>query len=238
MARITKVFASGTIGPVISYEYRGKPCLRIKPIRVRQTKATKASAQLFGQAARLSRLLREGLNAVLPDPGEKDMMYRLNAGLFRWLQEGMPEPELTTSDPQAMDAFEFNPLSKLSVRLKVKPTVEWTKGTCILHIPKLITSVVISAPAHTKTVQWHICLAGCSITGSVETWNAKAHIDMPYSNKEVAAQQIELPCRIPLKSITVVVVGLTYVVEKKGRSGKLADKKWLPCGVVGLKVKG
>lgn len=236
MARITKVFTSGKIGPVISYEFRGKPCVRAKPQRVRQTKATKASAKLFGKASRLSRLLRGGLKPVLPDPQEKDMMYRLNNTLFRWLQAGMPDPTLIASDPLAINAFEFNTQSELSARLKVKPTVEWIKGKAIIHIPKLVPAIAISAPARTKTVQWTICLAGCSITDSNQAWNTETTIDMPYNDKEVPAQQIELSFNIPRESITVVAIGLSYIAEKKGRLNKIVDKKWLPCGVMGVNV--
>jgi hypothetical protein len=46
MARVTKVVTSGKIGPVISYEFRGKPCVRAKPEIVRQPKRPTPTFQL------------------------------------------------------------------------------------------------------------------------------------------------------------------------------------------------
>ncbi len=237
MARITKVFSSGTIGPVITYEFRGTLCARAKPAFVRQSKATKASANLFGRASRLSRLLREGLESVLPDPREKDVMYRLNNTLFRWLQADMPPPSLTTADPLSITSFEFNKESELSARLKLKPGVAWKPGKIVIKIPTLNPSESVKAPAHTKTVYWKFCIAGCSLTDSNDTWNAQATIEMPYiNNREIQEQEIELPFKKRAKSLTVVALGLSFMTAKKAGLTTIADKQWLPCGVLAVNV--
>lgn len=75
MGRLTKVFASGTIGNVIFYERLGTACARSKPATVRQTGATQAAAEVFGRAKRVSRQLREGLNGVLPNAKAREVMY-------------------------------------------------------------------------------------------------------------------------------------------------------------------
>lgn len=233
MARITKVFTSGAIGPVITYEYRGKPCVRAKPEVVKQTKATKASAMSFGLASRMSRLLRQGLHPILPDPKSKDLMYRLNSCLFKWIEAGKPNPVLTVSDPLAINSFECNLQSELSSHLKVKPIVEWKSNKVIVLIPTFIPTDLINAPANTKMVHLAVCMAGCSFSDSDQAWNAETTIDIPYTNQELPLQEIELPFRKEGQSMTIVAIGVTYTILKKGKSIRSDDKKWLPCAVVG-----
>ena len=55
MALQHKAFVTSSAGNVIFYEFRGKPCARAGPTRVRQTKATKSVATLFGKVARYSK---------------------------------------------------------------------------------------------------------------------------------------------------------------------------------------
>ncbi|MBB1286923.1 hypothetical protein HRH25_21250 [Flavisolibacter sp. BT320] len=86
MARIDKIFASGTIANVIFYERNGKPCARSRPARVRQTTATKASANWFGLAKTASRLLRQTLAGFIPRYRSRALMYRVDAGLLAWMQ--------------------------------------------------------------------------------------------------------------------------------------------------------
>lgn len=85
MARINKIFASGTIANVIFYELHGKPCARSRPARVRQTTATKGAANRFGRAKTASRLLRQALAGLIPEYRSRALMYRADAGLLAWI---------------------------------------------------------------------------------------------------------------------------------------------------------
>ena len=86
MARIEKIFASGTIANVIFYQFNGKPCARSRPARVRQTTATQKESKLFGSAKTLSRLLRQSLSGLLPHYHSKTVMYRVDKGVMRWMR--------------------------------------------------------------------------------------------------------------------------------------------------------
>jgi hypothetical protein len=74
MAKPTHIVLNGKLGNLVFYEFRGVPCTRTLPSKVRQTKATKKSARLFGRATSLSAALRGGLGNFLPqDKGRRIM---------------------------------------------------------------------------------------------------------------------------------------------------------------------
>jgi len=234
MARQKKVILSGRIANVIFYEFRGKPCARATPARVKQTKATKASARQFGKASCMSRLLRSGLDSVLPDPKDKPMMYRLNNALLQWLLNYKPARNKLTTDLPFIDQFEFNEESLLSERLKLPLTIDWTKpGKIILDIPKLNPRRDITAPAYTETVHWKIAVTSCSDDLTAVPRKYTTAVDMEYNDKLITVKRITLPFNVQKDEITVVAVGLNYEAAKRGSLQLVRDKQWLPVGVIG-----
>jgi hypothetical protein len=239
MARFTKIFATGKIGPVIFYEYRGKPVARSMPLRVRQTKATKESAKLFGRASSLSARLRSGLHDVLIDPMDKKMMYDLNRALLEWLQEPVTTNNdgIITGVPFLHD-FNFTEAYGFSSRIKVPLQIDWTiPGKAVLTIPSLVPfKKDIVAPAHTQRVRLIITITGCEvvkkeITDHIPVWYT-AEVNIPYNTDTIPTQQIELPFTFLPGSLYIVAAALRYTVPKKRGVAEVEDPRWLPAGIV------
>src|SRR5688572_17531774 len=124
MARIPSLF-SGKVGPVVLYERNGTPCMRSLASRVRQSKATKKAATLFGKAARIGKTLREGLAAILPDPKNRLVMYPMNQALQQWLKVSDLNSFITKLP--ALNDLQFNTETDIHYRLQVPVSIAWNK---------------------------------------------------------------------------------------------------------------
>ena len=233
MARITKIFISGKIENLISYERDGKPYLRAIPDEVRQTKATKRSAKNFGKAARIAKFLRWNMKAVIPPKQGRYAEYRLNHAVAKWLLTIAPRAKNT--DAQSSDLFSLG-LSKKTVfgyRITIPLETDWTKKSMVgLSIPDITPSRAIVAPAHTRRLHWTITVTGSSIKepGSTDVYTAA--FEMDYNDVPLPARQIELPFRLKPGSINIIAVSVQYLVMKKGRLTQVTKEGWTPAAIV------
>src|SRR5215470_17450232 len=121
MAKQDGVFTNGRVGNLIYYRWRGIPCVRTVPDRVRQTKATRQSAKVFGRAVELSKGIRSFLSPCLPNYKGKEVMYTMNAALLSWLRQEKPEEHIS------FVGLEFNEKSTMTSKLKQQPLVDFSK---------------------------------------------------------------------------------------------------------------
>jgi hypothetical protein len=231
MAKQDKIFLKGKIANLIFYEWRGKPCSRTMPDEVKQTTATKASAKDFGKAATYSKHLRNSLHDFLPYPKDKPMMYALNNELRKWLSAGAGDRTKMIKAIARLEEFQFNEPSPLTGRLKVKPTVDWTKkNKVIVHLPSVLPSERVSAPAYTRTVHCTVKVVSCRINNSDPKMTAAERtFDFPYNNVQQPAQNIELPFTLSKGHLVLVAMKLEYTAKGK----RVNDQRWLPAGVIG-----
>src|SRR5687768_17723317 len=101
-------YVKGTVGQIIFYEFRGKPVLRTKPSKVRQTKATKASAKEFGRAVRYSKEIRWELTPLVNVSDDRSLMYRMNSVLLKWLIQGKEDDNQLPKNIEGFDDFQLN----------------------------------------------------------------------------------------------------------------------------------
>jgi hypothetical protein len=200
------------------------------PSKVRQTKATKASARLFGMAASMSAALRQGLKSILPDDKGQQLQYRLNTALLQWLRLEYSKAK-ALSEFSSISGFEFNQNAPLSLRLRVRVSSDWKqKGRLLIHIPALTPTRDIAAPRDTQTVLFKIAAASCKIENpSTRMHSAQAEFEIPYKQAPVEARQIEIPFSLNRGDLAVVVVALHYRVG----SGPITSRStWLPSAIV------
>jgi hypothetical protein len=235
MTKQKNIMLSGRVANVIFYEFRGIPCSRAMPAKVRQSKATKASAKQFGKASRLSKLLRSELVSVLPDPKDKKMMYRLNTALLQWLKTTGPDNSGLITRLPFIEGFQFNEATSITERLRLPLTTDWVEpGKVMLNIPQLVPAKDIAVPAGTKTVSWQIAVASCKVNSlPAITGNYVTAIDMTYNNDNLGAEKIELPISLKPGEIAVVALGLKYTVIKKNLPMVITDKRWQPADIIG-----
>jgi len=234
MAKPTQIFLSGKIENLIYYEFRGKPCARTVPTRVRQSKATKASAKLFGMAVSMSAALRQGLGTVLPRKDVYKNMYRLNTALLQWLKEERSKNPLPSNELSALHGLSFNEDCSLFSYLRKAVTVDWSKpGRAVVRIPALTPAKDIAAPSKTQKLIWKIAAASCDVDSpSAVGEQAFAEVEMSYDNVPVGARSLELPFSLGRGDLAVVVSSLQYRVAKSGRTALVTNSKWTPVDIV------
>lgn len=236
MAKPTRIFLSGKIENLIFYEFQGKPCVRKAPIKVRQTRATKASAKLFGMAVSMSASLRAGLAKVLPPKTRRKNMYLLNTALLKWLKQKNSKISGPPSSLTPLHGLSFNEDCSIFSYLHMEVGVNWSrKGMVVVRIPALTPAKDLKAPTKTRSVIWRIAAASCTVNNSsVLEDQAQVELEMPYNSDPVDAQSIELPFTSGRGNLSVVVISLQYRVEKKDWTAWVTDSRWLPVDIIGV----
>ena len=231
MARQQKVFVSGKIGSVIFYERNGVQCARSAPAHVKQTKATRQSAKIFGRAKQIGRSLRVDLSPVLAGFKARTIMHRLDNAIRQWLKETNAPGE----DLPFINGLELNERAALKERIKVSLSVDFSeKGKVMLKIPGINLAKDVQAPSNTRSLQLSIGLASCLLPANTSAGSFSTSLDIPFkTGSMIPEQKIILPFDVKKGSITLVVATLLYSIEKKGKSGFLMDERWMPAAVVG-----
>ena len=234
MAKQKTIFVTGKIANIIFYDFRGIPCSRSMPLKVRQTKATKASSVKFGKASSIAKNLRWGLPSILPNARDQEMIFRFRTAIFQWLLNTDTAKSKSAVNLPYLDTVEFNDESWLRERIRLPLDIDWkTPGKVILTIPRMDPEHHIAAPAYTQSVRWQITITDCTLDNCMMTGNYSTAIEMEYGNGFIPAQQIELPFVLKPGNITIVAIALKYTATKKGSLQPVEDKRWMPAGVVG-----
>ncbi|WP_127132973.1 hypothetical protein [Pseudoflavitalea rhizosphaerae] len=80
---------TGRVGDLIGYYRNGVHCLRSRPVKVHQTKATRQAAQQFGIASRKGKLIRQAFAPYLNGRKDSGSVNRLNKTLIQSGLEGL-----------------------------------------------------------------------------------------------------------------------------------------------------
>ena len=233
MAKITKIFISGKIANLISYERNGTPCVRTMPEEVKQTKATIRSAQNFGKAVRIAKFMRWGLESVIPPIKGRYVEYRMNDAVAQWLTSVKPGKNNTESDLSELCPLGFNKGIALSSVIKCPLEADWTpNGIVTLQLPAIIPNKNIKAPSHTRQLHWAITITGSMINKPESVGSYTASFDMDYNDTPLPAQSIALPFRLRHGSINVIGLSVQYSAIRKGKKKRIMDDGWLPAGII------
>ena len=233
MAKITKIFISGKIANLISYERNGTPCVRTMPEEVKQTKATIRSAKNFGKAVKIAKFMRWDLESVIPPVKGRYAEYRMNDAVAQWLSTVKPGKKNAESDLSYLSPLEFNKRIALSSLLKCRLEADWTeKGVVALHWPAIIPNKNIKAPARTRQLHWTITVTGCMINKPASMVSHTVSFDMDYNDTPLPAQSIPLPFRLMHGSINVIGLSVQYSAIRKGKKKRIMDEGWLPAGII------
>jgi hypothetical protein len=243
MGRAKNLMATGKVGKLIFYEYRGIMCCRTAPGSVRQTAATKKSASQFGLAVKASSCLRDSLSRIFHDTKDKTMFYGFNSALQKWLQEYKANENTYSTGNFYIDDFQFNAaaampmLVKKTVRAKFSDT-----GDITIDVPELIPAVDIIAPAGTAQIHYNARVAGCLFrfgkrsdifdTPGISEKH-KTSVVLEYGERPLPQQSLLLNME-PVKSTLIVVVfSIQYAVRESNTLAMVTDKNWWPVSLVG-----
>jgi hypothetical protein len=235
MARMDSIILRGATGPLIFYEYRGKQVSRSRPERVKQTKATRAKALLFGKAVRISAALRIQLFKLVPESEVKPAMYALNTALLKWLATDERSARGLKSGLSYLEDLQFNQSTSMQIRVQAPFITDWSQpGKVTVEIPAMLVGGTRHTPANTVAFLWEIGIAGCAVDNPYqEIAHYATSVETAFEGKDIPAQIVELPFSLIPGGIHLVVIALKYIIDTKGKRGHRIEKQWLPVGVVG-----
>jgi hypothetical protein len=243
MGRAKHVMATGKVGPLIFYEYRGKMCCRTAPGSIRQTAGTKKSASQFGLAASTSRYLRDSLSSIFHDARDKTMLYGFNSAVHKWLREYKPEENTFSTSNFYIDNFQFNTAASLPMLVKKNIRTQFSdSGDISIDVPELIPGVDIIAPAGTGQIHYKARVASClfrfgkrpfAIDSPGMTNKHKTGVVVEYSERPLPPQSLLLHMEPVKSALMVVVFSIQYEVKVSNVLEMVTDKSWWPVSVVG-----
>lgn len=229
MAKITRVFASGSLGNLVFYEWKGKLVVRTRPARVRQSAGTVNESSLFGKAKTISRILRQGLAPVLGNPADRQAMYILDAALRQWLKkESLTEEAATTP----LEYLDLRKNTSFQAMFRKPVASNWSPARKLMvTIPALELPRDIVAPPDTTEVCLKLALAGCRLRDFSTLPGSSTEIQMNYESGNLPARELELEFEPEPGSIYVFAAGLQY--KREGRQeGKALGEEWTPVAII------
>jgi hypothetical protein len=232
MASQKQLQITGKIGNVIFYKRGDNYYARSVPAKVKQTKATKKSATLFGKASAAGKCLRQQLLPCLPFPRDLTMQVRLVSAISAWLRSANDPPQ--PGDPVPfISNFQFTEgysiKERWSVALQVTKPEE---GKLQLTIPAFVPARSLSAPAGTLTVKCNIAATACNVEKGAIAGGFSTSLHFDFNDKEVPEQIVSMPLATSPKNLVVTAVSLEYFSVKSGYPQKIVKKAFMPAGVV------
>ena len=202
--------------------------MRTVPDRVRQTKATRQSAKVFGRAVELSKGIRSFLSPCLPNYKGKEVMYTMNAALLSWLRQEKPEEHIS------FVGLEFNEKSTMTSKLKQQPLVDFSKkGKVIISFPQLKIPEDIVAPSNTTSVRMDIAAVGFMFSELFQpTALAKANVEIAYKKGLLPVVKKELAFNCKPGSLNIVAMSLHYITSKYSDVKEITDDRWMPAAII------
>ncbi|MCS3799602.1 hypothetical protein [Niastella sp. OAS944] len=243
MGRAKNLMATGKVGKLIFYEYRGIMCCRTAPGSVRQTAATKKSAAQFGLAVKASSCLRDSFYRILHDAQDKTMLYGFNSAMHKWLHEYQPNENTYSTSNFYIDNFQFNAAASMSMLVKKTVRTNFSEqGDITIDVPELIPGVDIIAPAGTAKIHYNARVAGClfrfgkrsdvfDTPGTTE--KHKTSVILEYGERPLRKQTLSLDMEPVKGALVVVAFSIQYEVKEGKSLTMVTDKSWWPVSVVG-----
>jgi hypothetical protein len=232
MAIQKEIFVSGRIGPVIFYKRGNTHCARAMPARVKQSRNTKTWSKLFGKASSLGAAFRAELDPVFPFPKNSSLRYRVSNALAKILRD---DTSKTIVNNTFLEGFQFNEIPRWENVLE-KVIVNWTGQAVLINIASLDIDKDLRTPLGARSVEFNLMLVGCNLKTNELVSKTVSSWEVAYEPGVIVQKQLELKYKSKAGSLYMVVLSISYFVEKKGMIQKEMTEKWLPCGIVGSRL--
>lgn len=223
----TSMIRFGRVGPVVYYKRGNKICLRAHHKHIKQTAATKAAAGLFGRAVRCAKYLRYGIYAIMHDPTDRAIMYKMNKAVQFWLrtQTDLPVTQDRLPYLHGLDINKFN-------RIKFPIEVDWTeKGMVHIMFPAFNPKHDLAIKSGTTHLVWKIAVTGVTVAAyPLPVKEMTASFTTPYGDINLPENIVSIPYTLEAGTINIVALALHLRYDEFGNRQK--QKTWEPAGIV------
>lgn len=214
MAAHSGVILSGRIANLIYYQRNGKNCTCSMPRKFKQTKATKASVSVFGQASGIGAGLRAYLLPALQLEPNNKIQTSLTTAISQWLRSGRKGETESSKDLPYLQDFQFNEEGgTMDQRWRQSWPVSHPANDLLeLYIPAFEPRKIITAPADTVSIMVCIAVASSDPENEMALGGDSHQFKMDYDYKKTEAQTISFHLPTQKKSILITAVSLKYMV--------------------------
>jgi hypothetical protein len=243
MGRAKNLLATGKVGNLVFYEYRGKECCRTAPGTVKQTAGMKKNSSRFGLAARASAYIRDSMGPIFHDAKDKTMLYGFNSAINKWLREYKVNENTFSTSNFYIDNFQFNAAAPMPMLVKKPISARFTnKGTITIDVPELTPGEDIIAPAGTVQIHYKARVTGCVLrfktndcilVNPVRRDKRAAGIVLEYGKQPLPSQKMSLHIQPEKSALVVVAFSIQYEVKRDDVLEMVTDNSWWPVSVVG-----
>ena len=235
MAKLDKNNRKGTLGEFIYYNWKGKQCIRAKPVKFERTEASVKSAFNFGKASRMGSNFRDVIKSINPSKKDIQVTYRFTGALNKfisWREKQISVPfDISGGLPYLKD-FQFNDLADIRNMPFLKVWVKITEpGIIEISLPSFRTKEIIPYYIYANQFKCKMILAGIDLDTDEAEEYGKAVIEIP-TNVEIFDLPVQTmrTAKEPGK-LMILVLALQNFTSKNDESEMSTDKKKLPCGI-------
>lgn len=240
MARFKGKFLIGAIGNLTFKKHREEQILQRKPGkgRVKQTKATKKAALVFGKASRFSNCIRQSFGFLIDDRHDGGMVNRLNKENFAIFKQCyQPETENYEFKPDSfrrLNGFDFNTKSLLKDSLWVEPSVQLIGQELQIRIPDLEIPADFKFPNRSNICNVELNVYLLSIRTGFEK---RLHLEaMQISEDEKMVQAREWKVEVPDGCICITGLALHYYKVQGNMMTPAYHKEFNPAVILNATV--
>jgi hypothetical protein len=229
MGRQTGVKFIGTIDGVIYYIWKGIYCMRSMPGFFNQSAATQETASVLGRASNQGKLLRMGLEPLLPNPKLSSMQKRLQTAIqyIINMQEGHNMEELEETD--TLQSFVFNEKARCNniFSSMISATCIPDKGVGI-DIQAFNPAGKFRYPGSIHKLRFILAAVVVNTRKKelADTCYIQAEID--YTNKEQVAMHFDLPVTTGKGCLVTATVAVQFCATGKDEKEFIKNARYLP----------
>jgi hypothetical protein len=235
MAKLDKNTRKGTLGEFIYYNWKGKQCIRAKPVKFERTEASVKSGYNFGKASRMGSNFRDIIKSINPSKKDLQVTYRFTGALNKfisWREKQISMPVDISEGLPFLKDFQFNDQADISNMPFLKVLAKITEpGHIEFSLPSFRTKEIIPYYIYANQFKCKMILAGIDLDTDKAEEYGKAVIEIP-----TKVEYFDLPVQTMRTAkepgkLMILILALQYFNSAKDESELSADKKKLPCGI-------
>lgn len=240
MARLKGKFLIGSIGNLTFKNNKKGQILQTKPGKggVKQTKATKKAALVFGKASQFAYCIRNGFRQLTETNYDGEMINRLNKESFAILKQCyQPEREsyeFKSDSFRRLNDFDFNSRSRLKDSLWIAASVHLLNQELLIQLPQFEIPADFKFPVNSDNCVLKLRVHLFSIKTDAQQHIFLDTLQISYDQKVVPARQWKL--KIPDGCICLTGMALHYYRSQDNLTIPINTKEFNPAVILDVTV--
>ncbi len=236
MARQKNIKFVGTQDNIIYYKWKEVFSMRTKPVSVKQTKATKVSASVFGTASGLGAALRKAFAPLLPNAKDKKMQLQFQTALQNFLQQNKSNNIAAETAAIQLQGFRFNEKADAYGFLQKFVAINSIENNTI-HAELKTFNPIQQLPAPKDSSSVTVLLAAASFnpnTGKITDQNF-IHQEIIYTST-VDAKQLPIPLQREKDDFIIIAAAIQFNKIENNLPQPVKQLRYLSAMVLGIWV--